>query len=107
MKKRKKHDNKVLLAKAKVNIVEVLFSKALIDSCIDHDKFVSMNNVLREYNEIKEEIKNLEKAVEMLIKNNGNVRCKKNTTEKGSTVRRIKRNRLMLVPNCAIWSMKK
>ena len=33
-------------------------SKALIDSYISHDEFVSVNNVLREYNEMKEENKN-------------------------------------------------
>ena len=32
-------------------------SKALIDSYISHDKFVSVNNVLRECNEMKEENK--------------------------------------------------
>ena len=32
-------------------------SKALIDSYISHDEFVSVNNVLREYNEMKEENK--------------------------------------------------
>ena len=41
-----------------LNTIEVLFSKALIDSYINHDKFISVNNVLSEYNEIKEEIKN-------------------------------------------------
>ena len=32
-------------------------SITLIDSYISHDEFVSVNNLLREYNEIKEEIK--------------------------------------------------
>ena len=32
-------------------------SITLIDSYISHDKFVSVNNLLRDYNEIKEEIK--------------------------------------------------
>ena len=36
-----------------------MISKALIDSNISHDKFVLMNNVLKEYNEMKDEIKNL------------------------------------------------
>ena len=36
-----------------LNTIEVLISKALIDSYISHDEFVSVNNVLREYNEIK------------------------------------------------------
>ena len=61
-KKRKKHDKIVLLAKTKLNAIEVLISKALIDSYINHDKFVSVNNVLKAYNEIKEEIKNPENA---------------------------------------------
>ena len=37
--------------------MEVLISKSLIDTCISHDEFVSVNNVLRKYNEMKEEIK--------------------------------------------------
>ena len=37
MKKRKKHDHIVLLAKTKLNSIEVCISKALIDSYINHD----------------------------------------------------------------------
>ena len=44
----------VLLVKTKLNTIEVLVSKALIDLYINHDEFVSINNVLREYNEMKE-----------------------------------------------------
>ena len=47
----------VLLGKGKLNTIEVLISKTLTDSYIIHNKFVSVNSVLREYNEIKEEIK--------------------------------------------------
>ena len=57
-KKKKKHDKIVWPAKTKLNTVEVLISKALIDSNINHDEFVSLSNVLREYGNIKEEIKN-------------------------------------------------
>ena len=57
-KKEKKHDKIVLLAKSKLNSIEVLISKALIDSVIIHDQFVLINNVLKEYNEMKEGIKN-------------------------------------------------
>ena len=32
-------------------------SKALIESYISHDEFLSVNDVLREYNEMKEESK--------------------------------------------------
>ena len=36
-KKKKKHDKIVLLAKSKLNSIEVLLPKALIDSVISHD----------------------------------------------------------------------
>ena len=59
-KKKKKHNKIVLLAKSKLNSIEVLISKALIDLVIIHDEFVLINNVLKEYNEMKKEIKNLD-----------------------------------------------
>ena len=58
-KKKKKHDKIVSLAKSKLNRIEVLISKSVIDSNISHDEFVSINNELKEYEEMKEEIKNL------------------------------------------------
>ena len=42
MKKKRKHDEMVLLAKSKLNI-EVLIYKVLIDSVISHDEFVFIN----------------------------------------------------------------
>ena len=66
-KKEKKHNKIVLLWKSKLNIIEVLIVKALINSYISHDGFVSVSNVLREYNEIKEEKKNPENSVEYVI----------------------------------------
>ena len=48
----------------KLNTIEVLISKALIDSYINHDEFVSVNNVLWEFNEMKKEIKNPETSVD-------------------------------------------
>ena len=50
----------MLLTKAKLNTIEVLISKSLIDSCSSHDEFISINDVLREYNETKEDIQNSE-----------------------------------------------
>ena len=66
-KKKKKHHKIVLLGKAKLDTIEVLISKSLIDSYISHDEFALVNNVLREYSEMKEEIKNLEPSVEYTI----------------------------------------
>ena len=47
-----------MLAKSKWNSIEVLISKALIDSNISNDEFVSINNVLKEYYDMKEKTKN-------------------------------------------------
>ena len=47
----------VLLRKDKLNTIEVLLSKALINSYISQDEFVPVNNVLRKYCEIEEETK--------------------------------------------------
>ena len=57
-KKKKEHDKTVLLGKTKSETIEVLNWKALIDSYISYDKFVSVNNILKEYNEMEEEITN-------------------------------------------------
>ena len=54
----------MLLGKDKLNTIKVLISKVLMDSYISHDKFVSINNILKRYNERKEETKNPEFSVE-------------------------------------------
>ena len=64
-KKNKKHDKIVLLLKS--NTIEVRISKALINSYINHDEFVSVNKILREYDEMKKEIKNPETSVIYII----------------------------------------
>ena len=66
-KNKKKRDKIVLLGKDKLNTIEVLIYKALIDSYISPDEFASVNNVLREYNEMKKEIKNPETSVEHIM----------------------------------------
>ena len=58
-KKKKKHDKIVLLGKTKLSNIEVLISKALIDFNISHDEFILINNVLKEYDDMKKEIKNI------------------------------------------------
>ena len=47
----------MLLGKDKLNTIKILISKILLESYISHDEFVLVNNVLKEYNEMKEEIK--------------------------------------------------
>ena len=54
--KRKKQDHIVLLVKSKLNTTEVLISKALSNSYINHDQFVLVKTMLRKYYQMKEEI---------------------------------------------------
>ena len=64
-KKKRKHNKIVLLAKSKLNSIKVLISKALIASNIIHEEFFLINNVLKEYDDIKEEMKNLLKILNL------------------------------------------
>ena len=52
-----------MLAKSKLSRIEVIVSKALINSVISHDELVSINNVLKQYDEMKEKIKNLKTQI--------------------------------------------
>ena len=54
--------------------MKVLILKALIDSYINHEGLVSLNNVLRDYNGIREEIENKKSEIlwNILYKNNEN-----------------------------------
>ena len=56
-KKKRKNVKIVLLARSKLISTEALISKALIDSNVSHDEFVLINNVLKEYSKMTEEIK--------------------------------------------------
>ena len=58
-KNKKKQDKIVLLAKSKLNSMELLISKALINSVVSHDETVLTINVLKEYDQMKKEIKKL------------------------------------------------
>ena len=47
-----------MLANSKLNSIEVLISKALIDSNISNDEFILINDALKESYDIEEGIKN-------------------------------------------------
>ena len=53
-KKNNKHYKIKLLAKTKLNVINILTSKALLDSYITYKEFASTNNVLKEHNKTKE-----------------------------------------------------
>ena len=50
-----------MLAKSRLNSIEILIYKAWIDSNISHDEFVLINNVMKEFYDMKDEIKNSNK----------------------------------------------
>ena len=51
--KRKMHDKIELLTKSNLNSMELLMSKAVIDSNISHEKFVLINDVLDKFCDMK------------------------------------------------------
>ena len=53
IKRKKKKHNKIVLSTKSKNTMQVLISKTLIDSIISHDKFVLINNVQKEYGNLK------------------------------------------------------
>ena len=50
-----------MLAKSKLISIELLISKALVDSNIIHDEFILINNMLKEFYDMKKEIKKFNK----------------------------------------------
>ena len=54
-----KNNGKETRQNSKLNSIEILISKALIDLNTSHDEFLLINNVLNKYDNMKEEIKNL------------------------------------------------
>ena len=50
-----------------LNSIEVLTSKALTDLDINDDEFSLRNNVLKEYEDIKKEIKNLSTSKNVIL----------------------------------------
>ena len=57
----------ILNVQFQTNLVISYVHHPLIRSCINHDKFLSMNNVWREYNKMKREIKSPENDVEYTL----------------------------------------
>ena len=58
-----------------MNTITDLVSNALIDSNINYDEFVLVNNVLGEYDDMEEQSKFLKMLWDILQKNHGNVFC--------------------------------
>ena len=76
--------------KDELNTIEVLISKALIDSYFSQDEFVSVNNVLRECYKMKKKKKPLKLTWNTLYKKMETycASCKKYTANKNSSVKK-------------------
>ena len=57
IKKKKKHDQILMLAKSKYNSIEALMSQALIDIDISHKEFITILKEKNKYEKMKENIK--------------------------------------------------
>ena len=56
-----------MLAKTKLNILEILVSETLIESYISPEEYVPVNNVFKEHDDMKEAIKNPKSMLIWLI----------------------------------------
>ena len=107
------HNKTVLLAKTKLNRIQVLISRAIINSHISHNEFVSVENLLREYDDMKAQIKNLKtSAVHQgfysfyKIMLSYCVKYGKNTESKNPRVIKTNKGKLMLSLKCALCDSK-
>ena len=64
-KKKKKHNKIIILARNKLNIIEILMSQTLIDFNISHEDFKKIIDEKEKYEQIKENIKSTENIGEV------------------------------------------
>ena len=65
-KKKKKHDKVLMLAKSKLNSIEILISQALIDKKISHEKFVTILKEKDKNEKMKENLRSENKKQEIM-----------------------------------------
>ena len=106
-KKKKKHDKILLSLKSKWNSIEVLISN------ISHNEFVWISNVPKEFDDMKEEIKNyndkwkfklsMKKMLCYCLK----CKCKKNTESRNPKVVKNKNGKIMPLSKSSVYNSKK
>ena len=62
--KKKRHDKIIMLAKSKLNSIETLVSKALIDMEISHEEYSTILKEKDKYEKMKENVRNLSEKLE-------------------------------------------
>ena len=65
--KKKKHEKILMLAKSKLNSIEILVSQSLIDMEISHKEFIAIMKEKDKYDKIKENLKNISKNMRLKI----------------------------------------
>ena len=103
-----------MTARTKLNSIEVLNSRPLTDSYISDNEFISISNVLKEYNDMKEAIRNQKprqfiKSLNLFIKQCYNVVWSPGKTPRIIQIEVAKTNKgkLMLLSKCVVCSSKK
>ena len=68
--KKKKYNEIILLARSKLNSIEIKISEALINSEISHEDFITIINEEKKYRELKESIRMMNSQRSDTEKNN-------------------------------------
>ena len=104
----------LLLAKSRLNSVEILISKVLINSNISHIEFVLIKNVLKEYGEMNEEIKysktswdhrRFQSILKAMLR--CYLKCRKNTESKNPKFVRTQNAKIIFLSKCEPFDSKK
>ena len=107
-----------MLARSKLSSIEGKISEALINSQISHEDFITIINEEKNYRELKESIRMInrqEGKKEQILINLFNYKtmlsycfkCKKNTESVNLKVSATSNGRTMILSNCAICGSKK
>ena len=67
--KKKEHDKVPILAKGKLNSIEILVSQALIEMEVSHEKFITILNQRHKYEKMKENLRNVNEKLEEKTEN--------------------------------------
>ena len=104
-----------MLAKNKLNVIEILMSQALNDLDVSHEEFVKIIREKDKSEEIKKNVKNdgmskkllVNKVIYKEMMNSYCLVCKRNTENRDSKVVKTKNGRYMLSSKCAVCGSKK
>ena len=93
-----------MLAKSKLNAIEVLISKALIDANISHDEFVLKYEIYIIMKWLKQFMEDLSLFMKQMLSYTW--KSGKNTESKNPTIARTKITRIMILSKCALCDTK-